>query len=367
MHLSDKLARIRQALTRRILMRHRFLTVGIGAAVLLAFPATSFGDKIDVFPGDSIQQAVNQASRGDVIKVHEGVYHQSVQIKKNGLTLKGAGADSDHGTVIKPKKTKRCQGGGAGICILSHKTGGKRARTKNTTIKGFLIRGFEGSGALAIGARNTTILKNKFADDGEYGAAAFSSIGTKFLHNVAVGAGVAGFYVGDSKNAQAILRGNKARGNGQFGFFLRDSSRARVLDNKALHNCSGIALINTGAPGGVHKWRVRDNETRTNNKFCKGEGEGPPISGTGIAVLGARKNVVRDNTVEGNRPRKASPLAGGIVVATFPGGSVAAHNVVEGNHAEGNEPADLVWDGQGTGNVFTDNSCGTSQPNGLCG
>jgi parallel beta-helix repeat protein len=348
-------------------MRHRFLAAGIGAAALLAFPATSFGDKIDVFPGDSIQQAVNQASRGDVIKVHEGVYHQSVQIKKNGLTLKGAGAGSAHGTVIKPKKTKRCQGGGVGICILSHKNGGKRVRTKNTTIKGFLIRGFKGSGVLAIGARNTTIKKNKFADDREYGGAAFSSIGTEFLHNVAVGSGVAGFYVGDSKNAQAILRGNKARGNGEFGFFLRDSSRARALNNKALHNCSGIALINTGAPGGVHHWRVQDNETRTNNKFCKGEGGGPPITGIGIAVLGARKNVVRDNTVEGNRPRKPSPLAGGIVVAAFQPGVVAAHNLIEENQATSNEPADLVWDGQGNGNVFTDNSCGTSQPNGLCG
>jgi parallel beta-helix repeat protein len=348
-------------------MRHRSLAVGIGAAALLVFPATSFGDKIDVFPGDSIQQAVNQASRGDVIKVHQGVYHQSVQIKKNRLTLKGAGADSGHGTVIKPKKTKRCQGGGAGICILPHRNGAKKVRTKNTRIKGFLIRGFEDSGALAIGARNTTILKNKFAGDGEYGTAAFSSIGTKFLHNVAVGNGVAGFYVGDSEHAQATLRGNKARGNGEFGFFLRDSSRARVVDNKALHNCSGIALLNTDAPGDVHRWRLQDNETRTNNKFCKGEGGGPPISGIGIAVLGASKNVIRDNTVEGNRPRKPSPLAGGIVVGAFPGGSVADHNLVERNHAEGNQPADLVWDGQGTGNVFADNSCSTSQPNGLCG
>jgi nitrous oxidase accessory protein NosD len=347
-------------------MRHRFLGLGIGAAALLAFPATSFGSTIDVFPGDSIQQAVRQAHHGDVIKVHEGVYQQSVQIRKNGLTLKGAGADFDHGTVLKPGKTKRCQGGTAGICILPHKNGGSRVRTKNTTIKGFLIRGFRDSGALAIGARNTTIRNNKFGDDGEYGAAAFSSIGTAFRHNVAVGAGLAGFYVGDSKNAQAILRGNKSRGNGEFGFFLRDSSRARVLDNKALHNCSGIALINTGAPGGAHRWHVRSNEASTNNKFCKGGRGMPPISGTGIAVLGARSNVIRNNTVKGNKPRKPAPLAGGIVVAAFPGGSVAAHNVIERNRAVNNEPADLVWDGQGKDNLFTDNSCDTSQPSGFC-
>jgi hypothetical protein len=65
-------------------MRHRLLGLGVGAAALLAFPATSVARTIDVFPGDSIQHAVHKAHSGDVIKVHEGVYHGSVEITKNG-------------------------------------------------------------------------------------------------------------------------------------------------------------------------------------------------------------------------------------------------------------------------------------------
>ena len=96
-------------------MRHRFLGLGIGAAALLAFPATSVARTIDVFPGDSIQHAVHKAHSGDVIKVHRGVYRGSVEITKNGLTLKGSGIDKKKGSVIKPRNTKRCESGLAGI------------------------------------------------------------------------------------------------------------------------------------------------------------------------------------------------------------------------------------------------------------
>ncbi len=104
---------------RRILMRRRFLGLGIGLGALLAFPATGMARTIDVFPGDSIQHAVHEARSGDVIKVHQGIYHGSVEITKNGLTLKGSGIDRNKGSLIKPGDTKRCGQGAAGICILA--------------------------------------------------------------------------------------------------------------------------------------------------------------------------------------------------------------------------------------------------------
>lgn len=350
-------------------MRRRFLGLGIGLAALLAFPASGMARTIDVFPGDSIQHAVHKAHSGDVIRVHQGVYHGSVEITKNGLTLKGSGIDRNKGSLIKPGKTKRCHGGDAGICILPHKEGSRQARTKDTVIRGFQLRGFGGFGAVAFGAKRTTFDHDKFVNNEEYGAAAFGSIRTKFLHNLAVGGGEAGFYVGDSPKSRAILRGNRARDNGEFGFFLRDSSHGRAMRNEAVHNCLGIGLLNTGAPGGVLNWRIRDNEADSNNHFCKGEGGGPPVSGTGIGVLGAKKSVIKRNSVLSNRPSQpGAPFAGGIVVAsTKPlGGSAASGNRILENHALKNKPADIVWDGQGKDNEFRKNRCNTSQPNGLC-
>ena len=80
---------------------------------------------------------------------------------------------------------------------------------------------------------------------------------------------------------------------------------------------------------------------------------GPPVSGTGIGVLGAKKSVVKHNSVLSNRPAQpGAPFAGGIVVAsTKPlGGSAASKNRILENHALKNKPADIVWDGQGNGN-----------------
>ena len=256
-------------------MRRRFLGLGIGLGALLAFPATGMARTIDVFPGDSIQHAVHEARSGDVIKVHQGTYHGSVEIKKNGLTLKGSGIDRNKGSLIKPGDTKRCGQGAAGICIGPHKNGSRKVRTKDTVIKGFQIRGFKDFGAVAFDAKRTTFDHNKFVANAEYGTAAFGSIRTKFLHNLAVGGGEAGFYVGDSPKSRAILRGNRARDNGQFGFFLRDSSHGRAMRNEAVHNCLGIGLLNTGAPGGVLNWRIRNNEADSNNHFCKADGRRP--------------------------------------------------------------------------------------------
>jgi parallel beta-helix repeat protein len=347
-------------------MRRHLLGLAVGVAGLLAVPATSFADVIDVFPGESIQHAVNRAHRGDVIKVHDGNYRQSVAIRKNGLTLKGSGTDLENGSVLRPGHSKRCGGGQAGICIRAHKNHGNKVRTNKTVVKGFLVKGFEGIGLITEGGKHTTIAHNRFAGDGEYGTAAFSSIGTKFTHNLSTGNDEAGFYVGDSPHANAVLRHNKARGNGSFGFFLRDSAHGVAQNNTVVHNCLGIGVLNTSAPTNAKKWLIKGNQVNKNNKFCKGN---PPVSGTGIGLLGARSTVVRHNRLRNNKPSKpGAPFAGGIVVISSKsfGGTDPARDTISNNSALGNRPADIRWDGSGFGNHFENNNCNLSQPSGLC-
>ena len=97
--------------------------------------ATTF----DVFPGDSIQAAINAASPGDKVVVHPGVYHESLLIKKNDIRLWGSGA-STKGTVLEPpKSSKRCMHGGSGICIFGTKAGGP---VSGVRVQGFLVQGF---------------------------------------------------------------------------------------------------------------------------------------------------------------------------------------------------------------------------------
>jgi nitrous oxidase accessory protein NosD len=347
----------------------RSLAVGIvAAAVLAATSASALGATIDVFPGGSIQAAVNSAHAGDVIVVHPGLYHQSVAIKKNGLTLRGAGP-SGAGSVIEPGRHHRCGHGKVGICILHHKTGGgHKAPTAGTRVSGFLVRGFKEFGGGAFGARKTVFRHNKFVNNGSYGVTAFFSSKTRFLHNVAKGAGEAGFYIGDSPHAKAVLRGNRARHNGQFGYLLRDSAHGLAAHNRAVRNCLGIGVLDTGAPGGARKWTLKKNRVLKNKRSCPASDEGSATSGVGIALAGARHTRVQRNVVRGNRPGGPTDFSGGILLVSAKpfGGSNEAHNKIARNRAFGNKPDDILWDGKGKGNKFRHNRCGSSQPGGLC-
>jgi hypothetical protein len=301
------------------------------------------------------------------VVVRAGVYRESVAIRSNHLTLRGAG-DGRRGTVIKPGSDQRCEGGGSGICILRHKTSsGGVVPTKDTRVVGFRIQGFDEYGAEAIGARDAFFRNNTFVRNDEYGLAAFRSRRTTVLSSVAKDA-EAGFYIGDSAHSGAVLRGNRARRNHDFGFFLRDASHGLARRNVAIQNCMGFILLNTGAPGGVQHWRISENRVLRNQRRCAEGGGEPPISGTGIALAGARNNLIRKNTVRGNRPTGSAFIPGGIVLfssAPF-GGSNAAHNRIARNRAFRNQPADIIWDGNGQANTFEHNRCGSSQPNGLC-
>jgi hypothetical protein len=336
----------------------------LAAAVLGVLAAPAAAKNIHVFPGDSIQDAVKAADPGDEVIVHPGTYRESVSIKTNHLTLRGAG-DRRAGSVIKPGDDRRCDNGHIGICILRHKSGSDRVPTRDIHVTGFRIQGFRDFGIGVFDARDTLFRNNTFVRDHEYGFGAFGSKRTKVFHNVAKGAEEAGFYIGDSAHSGAVLRGNRARRNHQFGFFFRDSSRGLARHNLAVQNCVGMILLNTGAPGGVRRWRVSDNRVLRNNRRCGGN---PPASGTGIALLGAQANVVRSNSVKGNRPTGPSFIPGGIVVlssAPF-GGSDSAHNRIARNRAFRNRPDDITWDGNGEGNAFVHNRCRSSDPDGLC-
>jgi parallel beta-helix repeat protein len=348
-----------------IRLSHRFGLGVVAVAVAALFPASAAAGTINVFPGEKIQAAVNAANPGDTIVVHPGTYRESVEIHKNGLNLRGSGA-SDSGTVVKPAKhSTNCDHGGGGICI----EGKEGNLVAGTHVNGFLVDGFKEFGVIGEHVRRTIIKHNRFVDNGEYGAATFNSRKTRMLRNRSSDAGEAGFYVGDSPHAHAIVRGNVAHANATFGLFLRDSKNGIVINNRADHNCMGIAVLNTGAPGGAQLWTVKGNKVVRNNRFCPPEEGGPPVSGTGIGLIGARNSVVRGNVVSHNRPaHSGAPFAGGIALfssAAF-GGSAAANDTITRNRAHRNKPDDLVWDGSGKHNRFNHNKCGTSQPPGLC-
>jgi parallel beta-helix repeat protein len=348
--------------------------LGLGIALSVPYAAAASAHKtIVVGPGQSIQAAVNHANPGDTVLVKPGVYHQAVQIRRDGVTLRGSG-DFLGGTVIEPPaggvhNLCRTAFGPTGICILAKKvdvtTGRVITPVYNDRITGLYVAGFAANGVFGYGTYGLTVQRVKAVGNGEYGISRFASTKTLFANDIAIGSNEAGFYVGDSPNAATIVRDNVARGNA-LGIFIRHARGVTIVHNRASGNCQGVLVLDDGQPGGAGNTLVLANSVFRNNKFCPANEEAPPLQGGGILLFGATQSKVASNSVKGNRGQQIN--SGGIVVlsAAVFGGSNPKFDTIARNTAYNDRPADLRWDGTGKSVRFFGNHCGTSDPPGLC-
>lgn len=336
------------------------------AAVAFALPAPAFAKSTTrVYPGQSIQAALDAASPGDEIRVEPGVYYEQVVIEKDGITLAGAGA-SESGTVLQPPATRQqtsCSEGTTfqdGICILGNPT------VDNVTVQGFLIRGFPDGGVSAFFTSDLTV-KEIWADGNFVGIFSQGAEGEMLEGNV-VSNGVQGIFLWDSPAANASVTRNEAYGN-LVGLLAENSSHGKISDNYAHDNCLGIAVTDGGG-GGASDWKVTDNRANHNNRGCPPDSVfpgSPGVSGGGIGLQGATATIVKRNEVLANLPAFPNKFSGGIHVhsTTYAGGSDPIGDVIQNNHVRGNVPSDLKWDGSGSP-TFKHNDCGTSSPSDLC-
>lgn len=345
---------------------------------------------IEVVTGQSIQAAIDSVSPGATVCVGPGTYQENLLINKDGITLQGEGPEK---TVLEPPDQPRpfCpvlkippigdeKFGLNGICVADLDPQGKVLRTLNDVrVTGFTVRDFSGVGILFGGTNRARADHNVAASNQSYGITAFLSTHGHFEYNTSYGSGDAGFYVGNSPNADFTIRYNTAFAD-LWGILVRDASIGSVMDNLLRDSCSGLVFLNTGTSTGVHDWRASHNIVAHNDKFCPAEELPFSVTGVGILIAGGDHIVLRENRVRMNQPGghpsliNGVPLAGGIVVVStagvsvFPGfyGGVAEHNTIFKNTVLGNQPFDLVSDGQGRGNHFFFNRCSTSYPAGLC-
>lgn len=350
-------------------------SAALASASVAAPTGGSHGSVIVVPPGHSIQAAVNRAHPGTTIQLKRGVYHQAVQIRTDGITLRGVG-NSLNGTVLRPPAMKPhtlCTGvfGVTGVCILAKKvnmnTGAVLQAVNNDTVTGIYVTGFPANGVFGYGTNGLTVTRVSGVNDGDYGISRFESTRTLFANDVAIGNHEAGFYVGDSPDADTVVRNNIAIGN-EFGIFVRHAREVAVFHNLATKNCQGILVLDDGQPGGAGTAVIAKNAIIANNKFCPKSMDTPvDIQGGGILLLGATKTLVIHNLVLGNKGNQIN--SGGIRLlsaAALTKGSNPNHDAIVANRAFHNKPADLIWDGTGVGNTFVANHCGKSIPAGLC-
>ena len=356
-----------------------FLAAGSLLAAM-TFPsavAADSGGSADatVRPGESIQDAVDAAAVGDTILVKRGTYFESVSIQTDGITLKTKGS-----VTLRPPKD------GAGLCNTPDETigicvvpadidlaaGTFTTRVKDVTIRGFKVVGFAGDGIFGFGTEHFHVSGVRATDNASYGVASFDGMGTEFTHNAVTGSHDAGLYVGDSPDANAVVRHNRSWGNA-LGILMRHTHHVTAYDNNVWGNCIGVFLLHDGQAEGSGDNAVLDNSVRDNNESCTqfaGFLHVPSIGGGGIVAAGSTNNVISDNKVTGNSGD--TPFSGGVVLVatTIPNAdasfTASTGNVVVQNRLRHNDPADIVQDDASQPNVFLDNRCDTSTPDGLC-
>jgi parallel beta-helix repeat protein len=351
----------------------RSLRLVVLAALLVVLVAgtgsAQAATKVVVGPGDSIQAAVDAAQPGDTIVV-KGRHRENVAITTDGITLRGLGA------ALEPAATpaqNACFDPSApadviGICVVgdvNFDTGEVMREVHDVTVSGFTIHGFS-FGIGALGTHDATLEHNVATGNAEYGITAFSSTGTRMLFNRASDSGEAGFYIGDSPAADATLIGNDSSGN-LFGILIRNALHGKAAANSLHGNCAGVGVL-ADLPGPAGLFHLTGNLIRNNTKACAASEELPfPLSGVGVALLGANGVKIDGNLITGNVPSADTNFSGGVVVASGLGdpATAPADNRVHGNRILHNDP-DVFWDGTGSGNSFRGNICRTSTPAGLC-
>jgi parallel beta-helix repeat protein len=325
---------------------------------------------IIVHSGGSIQAAVNAALAGMVIKIEPGIYKEAISITKArikliGLTINGAGViiqnpgDEENGIIVNDN--------GDGF-----------------TLQNVTVRGFEENGVILIGVNNFCISRVTAVNNGEYGIFPVHCSHGVIDHCTVSGHSDTGLYVGQSSDVN--IQFNTAFANVN-GLEVENSSDIKVTCNQSHNNVCGI-LIDL-LPGKDIKTSKRvyvgNNHVYNNNHKNfgeKGELESYVPSGLGILVLGTDETTVEKNTVTGNKFTGITVFStlvlgelAGLPPEAFadiepnPDGVYIHKNILRNNGAE--PPpielpgVDLLWDGSGINNCWSDNNFKTSAPSPL--
>jgi len=323
---------------------------------------------IVVHNGESIQAAVDAAEPGMLIKIEPGTYAEAITVAKAGIKLIGLGM-----VIIQNPGDEE-----DGISVTDAGDG--------FTLQNVTVRDFEENGVLLVGVDNFTISHVTAINNGEYGIFPVHCSNGLIEHCTASGHSDTGIYVGQSSDVN--MQFNFAFENVN-GLEVENSSNINVTHNQSYNNVCGM-LIDLLPGKDVKTARniyIANNHVYNNNHVNFGEpGELESVvpPGLGILVLGVDETTIENNTVTDNNFAGITVFStlvlgalAGIPPEAFsdiepdPDGTRVVKNVVQQN---GEQPpslpiplpgVDLLWDGSGTDNCWSDNHFKTSYPSPL--
>ncbi len=321
------------------------------------------GNRLIVYPGERIQDAIDAAQGGDVVSVMPGTYHETLTLDVSGITLAGELVEGERPVL-------------EGRGVLSD---GIIGTGSNLEIRGFEIRHYTANGVMINLGTNIAFRDLHFEDTGLYGLYPVETVGVTIEGCSVTGATDAGLYVGQSKDI--VVRGNRAYGN-VTGIEIENSVDVLVEDNDVWDNAGGILVFALpNVPSKVSRGcRVVGNRVLDNNHVNFADPtaivSGVP-SGTGIMILAGDEVEVAGNEIRGNNSFGVAVVGldtqfgkgSSYDVDPIPERCWIHHNTMTDNGrqpaetvtAAGYHGADLLWDLSGYDNSW-DQPGATSLP-----
>lgn len=308
-------------------------------------------------PGDqpTIQRAVDRARSGDLVLIAAGEYRESVTVTTPRIVIRGV----DRNSVVVDGQF----GFENGFTVKADGVAVENLTVRNFNANGVLFSGLiaqsAGEGQPLVGYRASYVTAY---NNGLYGFYAFAARDGVFEQSYASGHPDSGFYIGQCKPCNAVVRDVVGERNAVGYEGTNSSTDVFVVGSTFAHNRVGITTgsqdLEFLAPQGgatIAANRVLDNDDPT----APATGEG--AFGYGIAITGGQGDVVTKNRVAGHD-------GAGILITSLgrfaPQDNRVAANVLSGNNVD---LAFVVVSADGgagaaAGNCFTGNTFTTSNP-----
>jgi hypothetical protein len=308
-------------------------------------------------PGDqpTIQRAVDRARSGDLVLIAAGEYHETVTVTTPRIVIRGV----DRNAVVIDGRFAFENG----FTVKADGVAVENLTVRNFNANGVLFSGLiqqtPDGGQPLVGYRASYITTY---NNGLYGLYAFAARDGVFEHSYASGHPDSGFYIGQCKPCNAVVRDVIGERNAIGYEGTNSSTDVFVVSSTFSHNRVGIT---TGSQD-LELLAPQGGATIAANRVLDNDDPGAPATGQGafgygIAITGGTGDLVTKNRVTGHD-------GGGILLVDF-GRFAPQDNRVEGNVLAGNL-VDLLFVVAGnavaaTGNCFGGNTFTTSSPNSI--